>query len=219
MWSQTPRKTNLDCQYCGAEKKTVQSVALHELYCKKNPNAKPKTPSYGMRGKKGSNQHIAGTAKPLTEEQRKQISLKTSKWSRTYWGSEENKKKHAESMQQAVNNNPESYTNPITRGRIKCFTYNGVRFQGSWELIFYKWAEAQGLNPVRVKQGFPYIWNGNRTYFPDFYIDCLNLYIEVKGYKTDRDDAKWQQFPNKLLVVDQKAIDLIKKGCYTIEVK
>jgi len=38
------------CQYCNREAKTLVSNAQHELYCKSNPNARKKTPSYGMLG-------------------------------------------------------------------------------------------------------------------------------------------------------------------------
>jgi wobble nucleotide-excising tRNase len=41
-------------------------------------------------------------------------------------------------------------------------------------------------------------------------------YVEVKGYKTERDEAKWKQFPKKLLIIDKKDIDNIKKGIYNL---
>ena len=215
LWSQKPKKTNLVCEFCGEHKKTAQSISQHQLYCKQNPHAQKKVPSYGMRGKKGANQYTYGAI--MTDSTKHKIRNSTRQANIKRWSIPENKLKHALAMQKAARENPESYTNPIHRGRVKCFEYDGVRFQGSWELIFYKWAKSKGLDPVRVKQGFPYVWNGQRTYYPDFYLESLSLYVEVKGYKTDRDDAKWQQFPNKLLVVDKKAIDRIKQDSYTIE--
>ena len=65
-----------------------------------------------------------------------------------------------------------------------------------------------------MTEGFPYIWNGERTYFPDFYIESLDLYVEIKGYETDRDKAKWKQFPKKLRVIKKKEINEIKKNCF-----
>lgn len=32
------------------------------------------------------------------------------------------------------------------------------------------------------------------------------MYVEVKGYKTDRDEAKWSHFPERLVVIDSKLI-------------
>ena len=32
-------------------------------------------------------------------------------------------------------------------------------------------------------------------YTPDFYLTDLKQYVEIKGYKTAKDQAKWDQFP------------------------
>lgn len=199
------------CQYCNREAKTLVSNAQHELYCKSNPNARKKTPSYGMLGKQGRNQYIKGTANPLSIETRKRLSEASKK---QVW-SEERKANHSAAMKEAVKNNPDSYTSS-NRGRTKQIEFDDIKFQGNWELEFYKWAKVNNLNPKRATEGFTYIWNGERTYFPDFYIESKDLYVEVKGYKTDRDEAKWKQFPKELLIVDKKAIDKIRKNSYTI---
>ena len=198
------------CQYCNREAKTLVSNAQHELYCKSNPTAKPRTPSMGMLGKKGTNQYRNGAK--MSNETRKKISEASKK---QVW-SEDRRTQHSAAMKEAVKNNPDSYTSS-NRGRTKQIIVDGIKFQGRWELEFYKWAKANNLNPKRATEGFPYIWNGERTYFPDFYIESKDLYVEVKGYKTDRDEAKWKQFPKELLIVDKKAIDKIKQNCYTID--
>jgi hypothetical protein len=38
----------------------------------------------------------------------------------------------------------------------------------------------------------------NATYCPDFYVEDWRTYVEVKGYETNLDQAKWSQFPEKL---------------------
>lgn len=55
-----PKKSYLElkCNYCNLDKNTKNSLVQHELYCIKNPNRKQKTPSYGMLGKRGSNQFV-----------------------------------------------------------------------------------------------------------------------------------------------------------------
>jgi len=40
------------------------------------------------------------------------------------------------------------------------------------------------------------------------------LYIEVKGYETDRDRAKWLQFPKKLRIIKENEILQIRKNCF-----
>lgn len=48
---------------------------------------------------------------------------------------------------------------------------------------------------------------GDRTYYPDFYLPQDDLFIEVKGYETERDRAKWRDFPLKLKVIRKSDIE------------
>ncbi len=82
------------------------------------------------------------------------------------------------------------------------------------EVDFYLWAKSAGLDPKRPSEAFKYEWNGERWYHPDFYIPSLDLYVEVKGYETDRDRAKWLHFPKKLCIIRQVEIRQIRKGCF-----
>lgn len=59
----------------------------------------------------------------------------------------------------------------------------------------------------RNKDSFAYTFQGKeRRYTPDFYLIDDDVYIEIKGYKTEKDDAKWTQFPphRKLVVLMKK---------------
>jgi hypothetical protein len=40
-----------------------------------------------------------------------------------------------------------------------------------------------------------------RRYTPDFYLPLEDVYVEIKGYKTEKDEAKWSQFPERLVVL------------------
>ena len=199
------------CQYCNRAAKTLVSNAQHELYCRSNPNAKIKVPSFGMLGKKGSNQYIKGTAKPLSDNTREKLSAASK---RQCW-SDARRANHSVVMKRVVEQHPLSYSS-ANRGRTKQIEFDGVKFQGNWELEFYKWALSANLTVSRCTTGFPYIWNGIRTYFPDFYIEDIDSYIEVKGYKTDRDTAKWDQFPKKLIIVDKDAIAQMRRGTFKL---
>ena len=199
------------CQYCNKLTKSKISKQQHEIRCNSNPEGIKVKPSYGMLGKKGANQYTYGAE--MTEATKKKISESTSQINLKRWSDLQNRIKHSESMKKAVENNPDAYTS-ANRGRTKQIVFDDIKFQGRWELDFYKWAKENGLNPVRPKNGFPYIWNGERTYFPDFYIKSLDLYVEVKGYETDRDRSKWSQFPEKLCIIKEKEIKQIRKGCF-----
>lgn len=180
------------CEFCGKAYTTKSSLNNHRLRCIQNPNRRIQimTPE----GKEKS--RIAN----LLKNQRQ-------------WNDPEYRRRHQESMKRAVENNPESYTSS-NRGRTKQIEYDGIKFQGQWELDFYKWAKDQGLDPKRPDSGFPYQWNGQRTYFPDFYIDRFDTYVEVKGYETDRDRAKWQQFPKRLIIIKEQQIKEIRNGIF-----
>ena len=201
----------LKCKFCNRDEKSNKSKAQHELYCTHNPSGRAKQPSYGMLGKKGSNQFIKGNAKPMTEEGREKIRQKN----RNRIWTAEDKEKHSLSMKKAVENNPEAYSSS-NRGRTKQIIYNGIKFQGNWELNFYKWCELNDIKCIRNTQGFSYNWNGARTYFPDFYLPELTEYVEVKGYKTERDVAKWQQFPNKLRLILKEDIIRIQQNEFVL---
>lgn len=200
----------MKCVFCGKEVASHQSKVQHEIRCKQNPNHIIVKPSYGMLGKKGGNQYTAGTAKPLSDETR----LKISEASKRQVWTGERRAKLSESMKRAVVAHPESYSSS-NRGRTKQVVLDGVKLQGKWEVAFYQWAKEQGLNPVKPTEGFPYEWNGTRTYYPDFYIKSLDLYIEVKGYETDRDRAKWLHFPKKLRIIKACEIKQIRNNTFT----
>jgi len=201
----------LYCSYCKRPEKSKTSKVQHELYCKENSERRIKKSSYGMLGKKGSNQWIKGTGKPISEEGKEKIR----QTNRIRIWTEEDRKKHSDTMKLAVQQNPESYTSS-NRGRTKQIEYKGMKFQGNWELDFFKWCEDNSIKCERNTQGFKYEWNGIRTYFPDFYLSDLSEYVEVKGYKTDRDEAKWEQFPNKLRVILKKDIIKIRKNEFVL---
>jgi len=206
------------CQYCNRKGKSNNSNAQHEIRCKENPNriivAFPDRKGVKRVGVKISNQYIKakqlGLPKPvLADETRKKISdaSKNQQWS------DERRQQHSTRMKEIVEQHPESYTS-ANRGRTKQIEYDGIKFQGQWELEFYKWAKSVGLSVERPITGFEYEWNGIRTYFPDFYIPLMDLYVEVKGYETERDRAKWLQFPKKLCIIKEKEIKQIRQDCF-----
>lgn len=101
-------------------------------------------------------------------------------------------------------------------GRCKTIIYESktagfVKLNGSWELGVAKYLDEQNLNWARNKKRFRYIFeNKERNYTPDFYVKEWNAYIEVKGYETNMDKAKWSQFPLKLIIWKKK--ELVNKN-------
>lgn len=78
--------------------------------------------------------------------------------------------------------------------------------QGSWEKKVAQFLNFNSVIWVKNSRGFTYKFDKERLYYPDFYLPVEKMYVEVKGYKTDKDIAKWQQFPHRLIVLEKKEI-------------
>jgi hypothetical protein len=182
----------MNCQYCTKEYTSKIGFSNHVRRCPSNPNRVMET---------------------LTQEGRQKLIQNRVDMNNKQWNDPAFKEKHRAAMKKAVLANPESYSSS-NRGRTKQIIVDGIKLQGQWEVDFYLWAKANGLEPKRPDQAFKYEWNGERWYHPDFYIESLDLYVEVKGYETDRDRAKWLHFPGKLRIIKEAEIKQIRKGCF-----
>jgi hypothetical protein len=105
-------------------------------------------------------------------------------------------------------------------GRCKKIRYSSpiagdVLVDGTWELAVAKYFDQNSIKWIRNKQRFKY-WNrikGMWSYYtPDFYLEDLDAYIEVKGYETELDKCKWSQFEHRLIVWKKEEVSKIKKG-------
>lgn len=103
-------------------------------------------------------------------------------------------------------------------GRCKKYDYESpiaghIKVDGTWELAYCYYLDNLGVIWKRNTKRFGYIKpNGKRsTYQPDFYVEEWKSYIEVKGYETDLDRAKWNQFPDKLIIIRKDDIMKIKE--------
>lgn len=220
----------MQCKFCWKECKNQNSLRNHERLCKSNPDRQIVTSSTIEKRRqtinnnpkrKGTNHYTKaqelGRSVVISDETRTKLrnAGKNAVW-------DDNRRRiHSEVMKKAVENHPESYTSS-NRGRTKQYTIDGINLQGRWELDFYSWCKSNCVLIERNYKHFHYEWNGIRKYFPDFYIPILDLYIEIKGYETDRDKAKWRDFPVKLKVIRGDDITAIRKGvlwAYSSEVE
>jgi hypothetical protein len=91
--------------------------------------------------------------------------------------------------------------------------YNGTDLHGSWELAYAKYLDSNNIKWIRNIDSFVYNFEDkDRRYTPDFYLPIEDEYVEIKGYKTKKDDAKWTQFPKKLKILmhyDLKKLNII----------
>ncbi len=85
-----------------------------------------------------------------------------------------------------------------------------VYLDSSYEVFYAQYLDAQKNAWTKNKIRFPYEWeNKTRYYIPDFYLHTTKEYVETKGYKTDKDEAKWKAFPYKLTVLFREDLRLL----------
>ena len=188
----------IQCLYCSKECKNVNSQRNHQRLCSLNPNR-----AEHPRGATGKSPWNKG--KPLPYE------VGTKGKPGTFSGkkhSDESKKKMSLKIIERYENGWEPKA-----GRCKKYDYEStiagkIKVDGTWELIFCKYLDAKGLTWARNKKRFPYIRPDGvvATYQPDFYVEDWKTYVEVKGYETALDRAKWVQFPEPLKVLRRKEI-------------
>lgn len=205
---------DLLCVFCQKECQNKNSLSNHQRLCKINPNRDE--PSRGMLGKRGlANQYTKANANGVKCVVSAETKRKISEAGKNRTWSLNHRANHKLAMKKAVADNPESYTSS-NRGRVKQIEYHGLKLHGKWELEFYKFCEDKKIDCERCLEGFKYFWNGERLYFPDFYLPTYDMYVEVKGFKTDRDDAKWKQFPKKLITIMDDEISAIRRHEFTL---
>lgn len=85
---------------------------------------------------------------------------------------------------------------------------------GTWELLVAQHLDRLGLDWERNKRRFDYVRPDGKaaTYQPDFFVKTWNIYLEVKGYETELDRAKWNQFTDPLVVWRRDIINSIRNG-------
>lgn len=153
--------------------------------------------------------------KSWTDAQRKEISVRSKKTNAAYW-TEEKRKEHSEKMKAIVKQYPDSYSKNNVSGRVKMYEVESARgltkVKGTWELKVANWLNENSISWTNDFEPIPYKWKNKwHLYFPDFYLIEHDVIIEVKGFKTQRDEAKWKALKDKIFVVinDMNNIDEI----------
>lgn len=207
----------MKCKYCQKIHKNKRSLAQHEIRCKQNPN---RIESYFMtyehqlklteiRKQNGcQNQYTKakrlGLPKPIcSEETRQKLSNNVKSRSKEFL------KEVGKKISKTVNEKVKAGIWHTSLAKRMHYNYKGNDLHGKWELAYAQWLDKQNVKWVRNKQQFDYIFeNKKRRYTPDFYLPETDEYVEIKGYETNKDRAKWSQFPKdkKLKIYKQKEL-------------
>lgn len=117
---------------------------------------------------------------------------------------------HRASITKTVNDKIERKTWHNSFARCRRQTYKGIMFDGMWEVMLAMWFDEHNVLWSRNHDAFPYTFEGKqRKYIPDFYLRDIDCYVEVKGWRTDKDLAKWSQFEKRLLVVSGSDLQML----------
>lgn len=187
----------MKCKFCNKECKNDNSLRNHERLCKLNPNRQYTYFSTDYNKTRiPTNQFIKaenlGLNKPLVSNETKE-KLSNNKIGKKL--SNNIKTKIKNSIKNNINNN--NWHLSFSKSRI--VEYKGINFLGSWEANFAKYLDDHNIKWERPNKYFDYVFeNENHKYLPDFYLPDYNIYIEIKGYPTNKDFAKWEQFNENL---------------------
>ena len=204
-------QTNINklyCRYCSKECKNINSLKNHERCCRKNPNRNYKN---GMLGKQAWN-------KGLTKETDERVAKGANTFLKNkLLGKHKDTSGENNSMKkfpEARNKISKTCLEKSKRGewhtslaKNNHYTYKGVDLDCTWELEYAKWLDCNNVEWIRPKTRFKYVYQNKEHYYnPDFYLPKTKEYIEVKGYATGKDYAKWKQFPKeeKLIILRKK---------------
>lgn len=210
-----------ECKFCNKECKNDNSLRNHERLCKSNLNRQttPFHDNHFQKTKTKSNQFIKSREEGKEYKFSDHTLKKMRKSALASWD-EERRKSWSEHMKiqasKNVENHPESYSYKNFCGRSKKTLYRNEWMHSNWELEFAKWLDSKQIEWTKKVKYFEYVWEGKtRKYFPDFYLSEFDIYVEVKGYETDRDLAKWNSVHN-LLVLRHKEIKQIIQNTFSI---
>lgn len=125
--------------------------------------------------------------------------------------SKESRNCHSELVSKTVKEKVANGTWHTSLAKNMHYEYKGEDLHGKWEFKYAIYLDENNIRWKRNKEKFKYVFeNKQRYYTPDFYLSETDTYVEIKGYETDKDKAKWSCFPKKLLII--KAVDLKKLG-------
>lgn len=126
-------------------------------------------------------------------------------------------KKRREKISESMKNNPRGGGRRKNSGVGKGCWYESkiagrVYLDSSYELAYAEYLDENNINWRRNTKEFSYEYQGEeRNYIPDFYLIREDKFVEIKGFKTEKDEIKWEHFPHELVVYYKD--NLIELGC------
>lgn len=161
---------------CGQKFEKVLSLRAHTRWCPSHLAGSPR-PSSGFKGKLSSRKNRKLEDFSLNPEETRAL-LKIAALNRSS-PSVETKQKMSLSRIAYLERSP----------HLKWTLVQGIKVQGLWEQQVAETLSLQGIYFTRPRL----IYSEYRTYTPDFYLNDLAIYIEVKGWFRECDRLKYKQ--------------------------
>ena len=204
----------MKCKYCGEERSSKRSLSQHEVRCIKNP----KSENLRLKWKE-----VRSAIKQipwnlgLTKETSLKMLIISEKMMNKSTGkakTEETEKLRIEKIKQSISKN--KLTGGIREGSGRGFKswYNSpiaglVYLRSTYELEYAKYLDSEGIQWKQNDRFFEYVYEGRKhKYYPDFYLVKDDLYVEIKGFKTKKDEAKWGSVSNLKILFKKDLLEL-----------
>lgn len=190
------------CKHCHIE---LSKGSQHQKWCEKQPGGKP---SGNRKGMISWNSGLSGDDRLKHRAESILLMSKKRRARPIAWD-----KDNAKKISETVNKKVKEGNWHTSLSRKMHINYNGFDLHGSWELAYAKYLDSNSIKWKRCKESFTYEFGGkSRKYTPDFYLIDSDEYVEIKGFKTEKDSAKWEQFPThrKLIVLMSKNLKELK---------
>ena len=185
------------CKFCSME---LEKGSQHQRWCDKQPGG---TPSGNRKGVSSWNAGLSGDPRLKHTSAAKQVMSEIALARPKGWNAGV-----GERIAATVNQKVADGTWHTSLAKRMHYQYNGESFHGSWEVAYAKFLDSVGTPWHRNTTTFSYEFGGKtRRYTPDFYLPIEDVYIEIKGYKTEKDAAKWEQFPETLVVLMEEELE------------
>lgn len=205
---------DLFCKFCNKEYKNTNSLCQHEIRCINNPDRLNMVKN-NFNGKnyvpwnKGLTKETDNRILKASETYKKNKQLGLHKNISNPMDISEVRKKLSETILEKSKNG-EWHT---SLAKHIHYNYNDVDLHGTWEVKYAKYLDELGIKWERCKDRFPYEYEGKTHYYtPDFHLLETNTYVEIKGYASKKDYAKWIQFPKDIPFQVLMKKDLILLG-------
>ena len=199
----------LECKFCKKSCKSLNSLTQHEMRCKENPDKlQHSIQGFNNQGRPAWNKGLDMS----TDDRVKKNSESIRHFYTTHDGWALGKSltdEHRQKISDTCLRKSSEGTWHTSLAKDHHYSYRGNDLHCKWELEYAKYLDSQGVVWVRCKERFAYTYQDKEHYYtPDFYLPDEDVYVEVKGYRTGKDSAKWKQFPKnkKLRVLQYKEL-------------